>query len=192
MVLREAQRAATYLALYGYPVDGAVLNRVLPESAGDDDSFAGQLRRMQESYRREAHELFTPLPMWEAPYEPRDLRGIVDLRRLGQTLFGDSDPTAVFFTGKTQEITRDGDEYVLRLPLPHVELEKVNMVKRGDQLFVEIGTFRRELILPLVLADRNAERAVFRNGTLEVRFGGRATNEDEPAPAGERPQRAGR
>ncbi len=179
MVLREAQRAATYLALYGYPVDGAVLNRVLPSSAGDDSTFAGQLRRMQEGYRREAHELFVPLPIWEAPYEPRDLRGSADLLHLGRTLFGAADPTKVFFTGKTQEITRVGDEYVLRLPLPHVELEKVNMHKRGDQLFVEIGTFRRELILPHTLAERDADRAVFRNGTLEVRFTERPTTNDE-------------
>ncbi len=173
MVLREAQRAATYLSLYGYPVDGAVLNRVLPASAGADDSFAGQLRTIQEGYRREAHEIFTPLPIWEAPYEARDLRGSADLLRLGRTLFGDADPTSVFFTGKMQEITRVGDEYLLRLPLPHVELDKVNMVKRGDQLFVEIGTFRRELILPTALADRDADRAVFRNGTLEVHFSAR-------------------
>ena len=171
MVLREAQRAATYLSLYGYPVDGAVLNRVLPAPAPGEDSFLAQLHAVQAGYRREAHDLFTPLPIWEAPYEPRDLRGAADLLRLGRTLFGDEDPTKVFFSGKTQEIERAGDEYILRLPLPHVELDKVNMVKRGDQLFVEIGTFRREMILPTTLAEREATRAVFRNGTLEVRFG---------------------
>ena len=180
MVLREAQRAATYLALYGYPVDGAVLNRVLPADAGDEQSFAGQLRRSQEGYRREAHDLFMPLPIWEAPYEPRDLRGLADLRRFGGMLFGAADPAKVFFTGKTQEIDHVGDDYILRLPLPHVELDKVNMVKRGDQLFVEIGTFRREMILPVTLAERDASRAVFRNGTLEVHFKDRPVE----APAG--------
>jgi arsenite/tail-anchored protein-transporting ATPase len=170
MVLKEAQRAATYLALYGYPVDGVVLNRVLPDDL-PADGFLGQLVASQRGYRQQAHDLFMPLPIWEAPYEPRDLRGVDDLSQLGRTLFGDRDPTDVFFRGSTQELTKEGDEYRLRLPLPHVELEKVNMVKRGDQLFVEIGNFRRELILPLVLADREATRAVFRNGVLEVRFG---------------------
>ncbi len=89
---------------------------------------------------------------------------------LGRKIFGDADPTAVFFQGRTQEITKVGEEYILKLPLPHVELDKVNMIKRGDQLFVEIGTFRREMILPTTLAERDASRAVFRNGTLEVRF----------------------
>ncbi|HEX6291798.1 MAG TPA: TRC40/GET3/ArsA family transport-energizing ATPase [Herpetosiphonaceae bacterium] len=170
MVLKEAQRAATYLALYGYPIDGAVLNRVLPENV-QGNGFLQQLYTIQQGYRKEAHELFTPLPIWEAPYEARDLRGIDDLRRLGRTLFGDSDPTQVFFKGATQELTKVGDEYLLKLPLPHVELDKVNMTKRGDQLFIEIGNFRRELILPLTLADREATRAVFKNGVLEVRFG---------------------
>lgn len=174
MVLKEAQRAATYLALYGYPVDGAVLNRVLPsDSAGD--GFWQRLAATQQEYRRQAHELFAPLPIWEAPYEPRDLRGLDDLRALGRAIFGTEDPTRVFFRGATQELVKEGEEYRLRLPLPHVELDKVTMLKRGDQLFVEIGAFRRELILPLVLADREATRAVFRNGVLEVRFG--------PAPA---------
>jgi arsenite/tail-anchored protein-transporting ATPase len=170
MVIKEAQRAATYLALYGYPVDGAVLNRVLPEGV-EGEGFLKQLYDIQQGYRAMAHDIFAPLPIWEAPYEPRDLRGVDDLRRLGRTLFGDDDPTRVFFRGATQELIKDGDEYQLRLPLPHVELNKVNMTKRGDQLFVEIGNFRRELILPLTLADREAKRAVFRNGVLEVRFG---------------------
>ncbi len=177
MVLKEAQRAATYLALYGYPVDGAVLNRVLPDNV-QGEGFLRQLYDIQQGYRTQAHELFAPLPIWEAPYEARDLRGTDDLSKLGRTLFGVADPTQVFFRGATQELSKLGDEYVLRLPLPHVELNKVNMTKRGDQLFVEIGNFRRELILPLTLADREATRAVFKYGTLEVRFG-----PPTPAPA---------
>jgi arsenite/tail-anchored protein-transporting ATPase len=171
MVLKEAQRAATYLALYGYPIDGAVLNRVLPDDVQQGAGFLERLYAIQQGYRKQAHELFAPLPIWEAPYEARDLRGVDDLRRLGERLFGANDPTQIFFHGATQELSKVGDEYLLKLPLPHVELNKVNMTKRGDQLFIEIGNFRRELILPLTLADREATRAVFKQGVLEVRFG---------------------
>ena len=124
--------------------------------------------------------------MWEAPYEARDLRGVEDLRRLGRTLFGDSDPIQVFFSGPTQELNKVGEEYVLRLPLPHVEVNKVNMTKRGDQLFIEIGNFRRELVLPLTLADREATRATFKNGVLEVRFGPPAPQQATQAQAAPR------
>ncbi len=50
MVIKEAQRAATYLALYGYPVDGVVLNRVMPSDVRGH-SFIEQMQEVQASYR---------------------------------------------------------------------------------------------------------------------------------------------
>ena len=170
MVIKEAQRAATYLALFGYPVDGVVLNRLLPREAVEG-AFMQQLYELQATYRKEIHDLFAPLPIWEAPHYPRDIKGLDDLAALGQDLFNDDDPTKVFFRGSTQEIVKDGDEYLMRLPLPHVEIGKVSMTKRGDELFIAIGNFKRDMILPLTLAERPAKRAVFKNGVLEVRFG---------------------
>ncbi|MBX0326344.1 ArsA family ATPase [Oscillochloris sp. ZM17-4] len=170
MVIKEAQRAATYLALFGYPVDGVVLNRVLPVEAAEGE-FMKELARIQQGYRQQVYDIFQPLPIWEGPHYARDLAGIADLSMVGAKLFGDTDPVKVQFTGKTQEIIRDGNEYVMKLPLPHVEIGKVQMVKRGDELFIEIGNFRRDMILPTTLAERPATRAVFRNGVLEVRFG---------------------
>jgi arsenite-transporting ATPase len=170
MVIKEAQRAATYLALFGYPVDGVVLNRVLPRDAVEG-SFLQQLAEMQEGYRKQVYDLFSPLPIWEAPHFPRDVKGLADLSEVGNALFKEADPTKVFFRGTTQEIVKDGDEYLMRLPLPHVEIGKVSITKRGDELFIAIGNFKRDMILPLTLAERPAKRAVFREGVLEVRFG---------------------
>ncbi len=170
MVIKEAQRAATYLSLFGYPVDGVVLNRVLPIEAAEG-AFMKELARIQQGYRQQVYDIFQPLPIWEGPHYARDLAGIKDLSEVGNRLFGDTDPTKVQFTGKTQEISREGDEYVMKLPLPHVEIGKVQMVKRGDELFIEIGNFRRDMILPMALAERPATKALFRNGVLEVRFG---------------------
>ncbi|GIV90094.1 MAG: arsenic-transporting ATPase [Chloroflexus sp.] len=170
MVIKEAQRASTYLALFGYPVDGVVLNRVLPVDQVEGE-FMKELARIQQGYRQMVYDLFRPLPIWESPYYARDLAGIDDLAMVGRQLFGDDDPVKVHFIGKTQEIVKQGDEYVLRLPLPHVEIGKVSMTKRGDELFIEIGNFRRDMLLPTTLAERPARRAYFRNGVLEVFFG---------------------
>ncbi|NJK81960.1 MAG: ArsA family ATPase [Chloroflexaceae bacterium] len=170
MVLKEAQRAATYLALFDYPVDGVVLNRVIPLEQAEGE-FMQSLARIQQEYRKQVYDSFLPLPIWESPYYARDLRGIADLSMIGNALFKDVDPVKVQYQGKTHEITREGDEYVMRLPLPHVEIGKVSLVKRGDELFIEIGNFRRDMILPMTLSTRPAKRASFRNGMLEVRFG---------------------
>lgn len=170
MVIKEAQRASTYLALFGYPIDGVVMNRVLPQDALEG-SFMTELARIQKGYREQIYDIFTPLPIWEAPHYARDIHGLDDLSEVGNAIFKDVDPVKVQFKGTTQEIVKDGDEYVMRMPLPHVDLGKVALTKRGDELFVEIGNFRRDMILPMSLADRPAHRASFRNGVLEVRFG---------------------
>ncbi len=170
MVIKEAQRAATYLSLYGYPIDGVVLNRVLPSEASGS-AFLEQMQQVQAQYREQVHEIFTPLPIWEAPFYAREIKGIKDLGEVGAALFEDRNPLDVFFRGKTMDINKVGENYELRLPLPHVEVNKVNMTKRGDQLFIEIGNFRREMILPTLLADRPATKASFRNGELVVQFG---------------------
>lgn len=184
MVIKEAQRASTYLSLFGYPVDGVVLNRVIPVEAAEG-AFMQELARIQQGYRKMVYDIFQPLPIWEGPYYARDLAGIADLSMVGRRLFGEIDPVKVQFTGKVQEIVRDGDEYVMRLPLPHVEIGKVSMTKRGDELFIEIGNFRRDMMLPMTLAERPATRALFRNGTLEVRFGPPEALPLESTPNGE-------
>ncbi|MGH2517468.1 MAG: ArsA family ATPase, partial [Ktedonobacterales bacterium] len=80
------------------------------------------------------------------------------------------DPTRVFFKGTPQELVKQGENYLLRLPLPHVELGKVGMLKKGDELIVEIGNFKREIALPAVLAPMDATVARMVNGALEVTF----------------------
>ena len=170
MVIKEAQRAATYLALYGYPVDAVVLNRVLPSEASGG-AFLEQMRAQQTGYRAQVHDIFAPLPIMEAPFYAREVKGLEDLAEVGRAVFGERNPLDVFFQGKTMDISKQGEEYTLRLPLPHVEVNKVSMTKRGDQLFIEIGNFRREMILPTTLADRPATKAVFKNGELVVQFG---------------------
>jgi arsenite-transporting ATPase len=170
MVIKEALRAETYLALFGYPIDCVVCNRVLPPPAGDDPFYAS-LYRQQQPYLTEIRDTFAPLPVMQSPHAPHEIVGFAALRELADQIFGQRDPTAVFYRGKVQEVTRDGDEYLLRLPLPHVELDKVVMTRKGDELYVEIGNFKRAITLPAVLNALEARRARLSDGALEVRFG---------------------
>ena len=169
MVIKEALRAETYLALFGYPIDGVICNRVI--SPGNYvDAFMQDLYRNQEKLRQQIHNTFAPLPIWEAPYYAREIIGIAQLGKLAQTIFGDVDPTQVFYRGPIQEVIRQGDTYVLRLPLPHVEIDKVLMTKKGDEMIIEIGNFKRDITLPAVLANQEATVAKFVNKALEIHF----------------------
>jgi arsenite-transporting ATPase len=169
MVIKEALRAETYLALFGYPIDGVVCNRVLP--AGPyQDSFMQELYRSQEKLRHHIEQTFAPLPVWEAPYYAHEPLGIEQLAALAQAIFGDADPTQVFYRGPVQEVLQQGDTYILRLPLPHVELDKVVMTKKGDEMIIEIGNFKRDITLPAVLANQEATVARFVDKALEIHF----------------------
>ena len=169
MVIKEALRAETYLALFGYPIDAVICNRVI--SPGNyQDTFMQEMYRNQEKLRQQIHQTFAPLPIWEAPYYPREILGIPQLGKLGDTIFGADDPTQVFYRGKIQEITHQGDTYILRLPLPHVEMDKVLMTKKCDEMIIEIGNFKRDITLPSILANQEATVARFVNKSLEIHF----------------------
>ncbi len=169
MVIKEALRAETYLALYNYPIDGVVCNRVLPK---DDyqDVFMQRLYASQERYRQQIYDTFKPLPIWEGPYLSQEILGVEALGKLAHTIFGDDDPTQIFYRGAVQELVKQGQGYILRLPLPHVEMNKVVLTKKGDEMVVEVGNFKRELTLPAVLTPMDAKVARFVDKNLEIHF----------------------
>lgn len=186
MVVKEGARAVTYLSLFGYPVDGVVVNRILPgvESDGNgqawvatpsQDPYLRHLQEIQARYLGEIERDFYPLPILRSGWFDREMVGLGALDALAARLFGERDPGEVMFTGQTQSIVEEGKDFVLTLPLPNVELDKVKLRKRGDELFVSIGNFKRELLLPTVLAHREASGASFANGLLKVRFPPAAT-----------------
>ncbi len=181
MVLKEGARAVTYLSLFGYPVDAAVVNRILPGITSDghgtaqitapsSDSYLRRLQEIQARYLGEIERDFYPLPILRSPWYDQEMVGLERLHQLASTLFADRDPSQLFFRGQTQSIVEEGSDFVLRLPLPQVELEKVKLTKHGDELFIHLGNFKRELLLPSVLAQREANSATFADGVLSIRF----------------------
>ena len=180
MVIKEALRAETYLALFGYPIDAVVCNRVI-QPGNYQDVFLQEMYRTQEKFRQQIHQTFAPLPIWEAPYYSHEILGIKQLGDLAQIIFGEQDPTRIYYKGAVQEITRQGDVYVLRLPLPHVEMNKVQMTKRGDEMIIEIGNFKRDITLPSVLATQEATVARFVNKALEIHFSAPAEETNKSA-----------
>jgi len=169
MVLKEAQRAETYLNLFEYPIDAVVLNRVLPRTQ-TEDAYLNALAARQEGTMAEVRAAFAALPLFEAPLLVDEPIGREALAALGRTTFGERDPTAVMHIGPTQRIERRGKEYVLQLPMPNVEAARLALTKRADELYVEVGNFRREIALPRTLAALAPGVARLKGGVLEVPF----------------------
>jgi arsenite/tail-anchored protein-transporting ATPase len=168
MVIKEAQRTYTYLNLYGYVTDAVVCNRVMPADAAGA-YFEGWLGKQAE-YLQMIEEAFAPLPVLRAPYFEQEVTGQVMLRRLAEALFGEGDPAAVFFQGQTYRIEPSGAGYELTVPLPFSEKKDVSLIRKGTELTLQVGGYRRSFELPRVLAEREARGARFEEHTLHVRF----------------------
>jgi arsenite-transporting ATPase len=169
MVIKEAQRTWSYFNLFGYPSDLIVLNRLLPDAVAD--SYFSEWKQTQARHRTMVEEHFAPVPIRELPLFRDEVVGLDRLGEMGRALFGDDDPTQVFFHGRTQQIERTDDGYILAIPLPFVEKGDVQLLHVGDELLVQVGHFRRNVILPRTLVGLSTRGAAFGGDTLKIRFG---------------------
>jgi len=168
MVIKETQRAYTYLNLYGYPIDSVIVNRSMPMEV--DDPFFDEWKKFQQNYRQEIQELFSPLPHFEAPLFSKEILGTKSLEEFGNTLFDTKDPTQIFFTGKPYDIVKQKGAYELRLKLPFVSKENINLFQVGDELTIQIENQRRNIFLPNFLARLQVDKANFEGDVLIVSF----------------------
>jgi arsenite-transporting ATPase len=168
VVIKEAQRSFTYFHLYGYPTDLVVANRVLPDEVGE--YFRGWYEA-QQRYGPLVEKTFHPIPVRQAPYFDREMVGIDLLRELARTLYDGTDPTEFFYRGNPYEVVRDNGGFLLSVALPFTEKQQINLSRHADELVIDLGTWRRTLVLPRILVDATTEGAKFEDGTLKVRFG---------------------
>ncbi len=98
MVVKEGARAVTYLSLFGYPVDGVVVNRVLPGVESDGKGrgmgchakprslFATTCRRFRRVIWAEIERDFYPLPILRSGWFDQEMVGLTALEQLARTL----------------------------------------------------------------------------------------------------------
>jgi arsenite-transporting ATPase len=169
MVIKEAQRTYTYLNLYDYPVDLVISNRIIPTDI--QDAYFTSWKEIQARYGLAVEEAFSPLPIRKIPLFDQEVVGEAMLRAMAQAVFGDDDPTRIFFQGKAHNIAKSDGGYTLTVPLPLVSKEAVDLTRIQDELVIRIGNFRRNLILPRALMPLPVTEARLEANELRLRFG---------------------
>ena len=167
VVIKEAQRSFTYFHLYDYPTDLVVANRVLPRSVGP--YFSGWYET-QQRYRPMVADLFAPIPVRDAPFFDREVVGQPMLLQLADALYGDLDPTTAFYRGRPYSVVRDDGEFVQSLELPFASKEQIHLSRHADELVIDVGTWRRNLVLPRALLEAPTRGAKFEDHVLKIRF----------------------
>jgi arsenite-transporting ATPase len=167
VVLAEARRALTSLTLYGYAVDGVVANRVVP---GGDDPWRAAWARSQAERLEEARASFAPAPVLVCPYLDAEPVGADPHAAVGERLYAVADPAELGDCPPPLTVERSGEELVLELRLPLVSRSDVDLARRGDELLVTVGGYRRYLSLPSALRRCTVVGAALRDGRLRIRF----------------------
>jgi len=169
MVIDEARRAWTELALFEIPCDAAVINRLLPGAAADEPFFEEWVR-VQEERRREVESLFAPLPVLAAPLQEDEVTGVAALARHGRQIFSDFEPEEVLCKAPRVRFRRDGSDYLALVPLPAASVDDLDLVKIEDELTITTGVRRRSLKLPRRIAPLELAGARLEKQVLVVRF----------------------
>ncbi len=168
VVVAEARRTLTSLSLFGYRVDAVVANRLFPAAAADPwrQGWAAAQQQVLASVRTS----FAPLAVRCLPFAGVEPVGLEALAELGGLLYGDDDPVGEPAAEGPLRVERTTDGFALSWALPFTDRAEVDLARRGDELVLTVGGWRRQLCLPSALRRCRVEGARMVAGRLVVRF----------------------
>ncbi|MFJ5830239.1 ArsA family ATPase [Streptomyces sp. NPDC093089] len=162
--VRALRTARLGLALQGLALEAVVANRLLP-AASEDPWLAG----LTAEQHRHLAELRTATDvLHELPHLGRDPRGAEDLALLAPVR-PDAPPAPVPAWPVEDRREEDG-VLVWHIALPGAVKEELGLVRRGDELLLTVGPFRRSIPLPGALRRCTVTGAGLVDGDLRVRF----------------------
>ncbi len=168
MVVRETQRAFMYFCLYGLVVDAIIVNRLFPENL-QEAYFKDWLNTQQRSLQQ-INQIFDPIPIRKVNILEDEVVGVEMLSKMGALIYGDMDPSAVMHQDTVYQIDKSEDDYTLRIKLPFVTKEHVDLFNEDGDLVVRIGSFKRHVFVPRILLGRKPGRASLENNILSIAF----------------------
>jgi arsenite-transporting ATPase len=169
MVIDEARRTYSYLGLFGYGVDGVVVNRVLPDLVADP--YFERWRSIQKGHLDTVDDAFADVPRLRLRLFDDEMVGVDRLRIMAAELYGDRDAIADFEATTPFRVVEDDESVTMELDVPFFEKSELDVFRHGNELCVQLGSYRRSFVLPDALQRRQITKARLDGGTLKVSFG---------------------
>ncbi|WP_329465603.1 ArsA family ATPase [Streptomyces sp. NBC_01431] len=151
------------IALHRLALDVVVANRLLP--AETPDPWLAGLVAQQRKHLDELTGEFTAVH--EVAHLGRDPRGDDDLELLGCRAPAEAAGAPAW---TIEDRIAEDDVLVWRLALPGAVKDGLALVRRGDELLLTVGPFRRIVPLPSALRRCTVTGAGLNDGVLDIRF----------------------
>jgi arsenite-transporting ATPase len=146
------------------------------------DPYFGKWKEIQADHFRTITESFAPLPILTCRLFDDEMVGLDRLGEVAAEVYGARDPADVLAASEPMRVTKEpGGGYALRLELPFAERGDLDVHRKGDELLIKVGAYKRNVLLPQALQPLEISAANLRGGTLVVRFEAR-----DPSSAGAR------
>lgn len=168
MVIKEAQRAFTFFNLFGYAVDLIIVNRLIPPAVQDD--YFKKWKTIQSSYQQMIKECFSPTPILSSDLFTQEIVGKELLYKMAKKVYGKKDPTQLFYAQKPITIEKMDGGFDLFLNIPFAEKKDLDLIQKGEELFVKVGPYKRNIILPQTLLNHFIQGAKFEDNRLRIFF----------------------
>jgi arsenite-transporting ATPase len=168
MVIDEARRTYSYLSLFGYGVDGVVVNRVLPQEVADP--YFERWRAIQKGHLETIDDAFAEVPRLHLRLFDDEMVGIDRLRYMASELYGARDAIFDFTATHPFRIIDSDGGISMEMDIPFVDKSELDVYRTGHELYIQVGPYRRSFILPDALHRREVTRARLESGTLTVSF----------------------
>ncbi|HET9612841.1 MAG TPA: TRC40/GET3/ArsA family transport-energizing ATPase [Nitrososphaeraceae archaeon] len=137
--MENAKRTLMSANLYGINVDLIIINKIMPQIRSKD-SFLANWVALQHARVTEAKSNFYPLPVKEVPLYNEELRGIEMLKQNAEILFGDQDPSQVFYRERVFEFKSDGSGLTLKLKVPFTRNADFLVERISDRITIKVAT----------------------------------------------------
>ena len=170
MVLRETQRAFMFFSLHQLSIDAIILNRIFADDSSSN--FVNRWQESQKEYMELVESYFHPIPVFCAPFYQREVIGIDRLMELGENIYRGQDPSDIFYEHRPYDFITENEKQAIKLHLPFVRKDEINLLKVGEELVIRIGNFKKNIILPRTFVGLEPRKAKLEDEYLVVEFGG--------------------
>ena len=172
VVLKETQRAFMYFCLYRMCIDAVIMNRILPLQVRD--AYFADWREGQRCNLRKAEEYFHPVPILPVNLFGSEIVGYESLNALSARIYGPANPLERFVAEEPYRLIKQDGYYCLRLKLPFVVKENIDLSMISGELILRIGSYKRHILLPKQVASRTSVKAKIEEPYLNITFSGGA------------------
>jgi len=177
IVLKETQRTFLYFSLYRMCIDAIVMNRILPGHL--EERYFDDWKKSQRRYLKLAEEYFNPVPIFPVNLFQDEPLGKENLKKLGADIYGEHDPTGHFYTEQPYEFHQKDDQSFIRIKLPFLTKEEVELSRLPEEIVIRIGGFKRHIPLPRYVSTYKDVRAKMDGSYLNIIFGGKKDGKDK-------------